>query len=83
MSVSDSEPRLLCHHFSTAWIPVFWQNHLQPSKTDSIVVLPTRAKKKPQYGTMVRVGPNKVSISDPEVIPIIYNIGSKYTKSDP
>ena len=33
-----------------------------------------------KYGRMVRVGPQKVSISDPDVIPIIYNIGSKYEK---
>ena len=33
-----------------------------------------------KYGRMVRVGPIKVSISDPDVIPVIYNIGSKYDK---
>lgn len=28
-----------------------------------------------KYGSIVRVGPNKVDISDPDMIPVIYNIG--------
>ena len=33
-----------------------------------------------RYGKIVRVGPKKVAISDPETIPIIYGISSKYNK---
>ena len=33
-----------------------------------------------RYGKIVRVGPNKVSISDSEMIPVIYGISSKYNK---
>lgn len=33
-----------------------------------------------QYGKIVRVAPNKVSISDAETIPAIYGISSKYYK---
>ena len=33
-----------------------------------------------KYGKMVRVGPNKVAISDPDMITVIYNISSKYRK---
>ena len=33
-----------------------------------------------KYGRIVRVGPGKVSISDPDMIPVIYNVGSKYGK---
>jgi hypothetical protein len=33
-----------------------------------------------KYGPIVRVGPNEVSIADPNMIPIIYGIGSKFTK---
>ena len=33
-----------------------------------------------EYGKIVRIGPNKVSISDPEMIPLIYGITSKYNK---
>ena len=33
-----------------------------------------------QYGTIVRVGPNHVSVSDPNAIPVIYGIGSKFLK---
>lgn len=32
------------------------------------------------YKTIVRVGPNKVSIADPDIIDQIYNISSKYRK---
>ena len=35
-----------------------------------------------KYGKLVRVGPNHVSISDAEMIPKVYNIGSKFYKSD-
>ncbi|PCG88265.1 Cytochrome P450 [Penicillium occitanis (nom. inval.)] len=34
-----------------------------------------------QYGPIVRVGPNEVSIADPTMIPVIYGIGSKFTKT--
>ncbi|KAK5056768.1 hypothetical protein LTR84_012300 [Exophiala bonariae] len=34
-----------------------------------------------KYGSVVRIGPNHVSISDPSFIPIIYNIKENYTKS--
>jgi hypothetical protein len=33
-----------------------------------------------KYGDIVRVGPNKLSISDPAMIPIIYGIGSGFRK---
>ena len=33
-----------------------------------------------RYGKIVRVAPNKVSISDPEIIPVVYGISSKYNK---
>ena len=33
-----------------------------------------------RYGKLVRVGPEKVSISDADAIPLIYNISSKYRK---
>jgi hypothetical protein len=33
-----------------------------------------------EYGPMVRVGPNHVSISDPKAIPQIYGIGTDYQK---
>lgn len=33
-----------------------------------------------RYGKIVRVGPQKVTISDPETIPLIYGISSKYNK---
>lgn len=32
------------------------------------------------YGQVVRVGPNHVSVSDPAMIPVIYGIGSKFLK---
>lgn len=32
------------------------------------------------YGPIVRVGPNHVSVSDPSMIPVIYGIGSKFIK---
>ncbi|PVH68975.1 cytochrome P450 [Cadophora sp. DSE1049] len=34
-----------------------------------------------KYGPIVRVGPNHVSVSDPAMIPIIYGISSKFTKT--
>ncbi|KAI1502343.1 cytochrome P450 [Biscogniauxia marginata] len=34
-----------------------------------------------KYGPIVRVGPNHVSVSDPTMIPIIYGISSKFTKT--
>ncbi|KAJ9612104.1 hypothetical protein H2200_003701 [Cladophialophora chaetospira] len=34
-----------------------------------------------KYGTIVRVGPNHVSVSDPAVIPQIYGIGANYLKT--
>lgn len=33
-----------------------------------------------RYGTIVRVGPGKVSIADPDMIDQIYDISSKYRK---
>jgi hypothetical protein len=36
-----------------------------------------------KHGKIVRIGPNIVSISDPEMIPIIYGISSKYNKVGP
>ncbi|KAM0697897.1 hypothetical protein Q7P36_002751 [Cladosporium allicinum] len=35
-----------------------------------------------QYGPIVRVGPNHVAVSDPSAIPIVYGLGSKFTKTD-
>ncbi|KAJ9606466.1 Cytochrome p-450 [Cladophialophora chaetospira] len=34
-----------------------------------------------KYGNIVRVGPNKVSIADPTLLPVIYGISSNYPKS--
>lgn len=34
-----------------------------------------------KYGTLVRIAPNHVSISDPSYIPVIYNIKESFTKS--
>ncbi|CZR58541.1 related to cytochrome P450 oxidoreductase [Phialocephala subalpina] len=34
-----------------------------------------------KYGSVVRVGPSHVSVSDPAQIPVIYGISSKFTKS--
>lgn len=34
-----------------------------------------------KYGSIVRLGPNHVSFADTELIPTIYNIGSKFHKS--
>ncbi|KAJ5656902.1 cytochrome P450 [Penicillium longicatenatum] len=34
-----------------------------------------------EYGPIVRTGPNTVDISDPNTLPIIYGIGSKFLKS--
>lgn len=36
-----------------------------------------------KYGPLVRVGPNHISISDPEVIPQIYGIGTDFPKVTP
>lgn len=36
-----------------------------------------------QYGPIVRVGPNHVSISDPAAIPQMYGIGSNFLKVIP
>jgi hypothetical protein len=33
-----------------------------------------------KYGQIVRVGPNHVAVSDSAAIPVIYGLGSKYTK---
>ena len=33
-----------------------------------------------KYGKIVRVGPNKVSVADPAMIPTIYGISSQYKK---
>ena len=33
-----------------------------------------------KYGTIVRTGPNHVSVSDPAMIPVIYGIGQKFNK---
>jgi hypothetical protein len=33
-----------------------------------------------KYGPVVRTGPNSVDISDPNAIPIIYGVTSKFTK---
>lgn len=35
-----------------------------------------------KYGPFVRIGPKHVSFSDPSLIPHIYSIGSKFSKSD-
>lgn len=32
------------------------------------------------YGRIVRTGPNHVSVSDPDMIPVIYGIGKKFNK---
>ncbi|CEJ53816.1 hypothetical protein PMG11_00157 [Penicillium brasilianum] len=34
-----------------------------------------------KYGPIVRVGPNEVSVADPNMISVIYGIGSKFTKT--
>ncbi|KAJ5934250.1 cytochrome P450 [Penicillium verhagenii] len=34
-----------------------------------------------KYGRIVRTGPNTVDISDPDALPVIYGIGSKFLKS--
>ncbi|KIW85276.1 hypothetical protein Z517_00666 [Fonsecaea pedrosoi CBS 271.37] len=34
------------------------------------------------YGPIVRVGPNHVSVADPSEIPVIYGIGSKFFKTE-
>lgn len=33
-----------------------------------------------KYGPIIRTGPNTVDISDPDALPIIYGIGSKFLK---
>lgn len=33
-----------------------------------------------KYGSIVRTGPNHVSVSDPAMIPVIYGIGRKFNK---
>lgn len=33
-----------------------------------------------KYGSLVRVGPNHVSVSDPQYIPMIYGIAGKFHK---
>lgn len=33
-----------------------------------------------EYGSIVRVGPNHVSVSDPLAIPVIYGVGSRFVK---
>ena len=33
-----------------------------------------------KHGLLVRLGPNSVSVSDPEAIKVIYGIGSSHTK---
>lgn len=35
-----------------------------------------------KYGPLVRLGPNNVSIGSPSAIPILYNVRTKYPKSD-
>ena len=35
-----------------------------------------------QYGPFVRLGPNNVSIGDPAAVPALYNIRTRYPKSD-
>ncbi|KAH8666053.1 cytochrome P450 [Tricladium varicosporioides] len=35
-----------------------------------------------KYGPIVRTGPNHVSVSDPEMIPVIYGTGSNFRKSE-
>jgi hypothetical protein len=34
-----------------------------------------------QYGSVVRTGPTHISVSDPEQIPVIYGISSKFIKA--
>ena len=34
-----------------------------------------------EYGKLVRIGPNVVSVSDPAMIPVIYNTSGNFTKS--
>lgn len=34
-----------------------------------------------KYGKLVRVGPNAISVSDPEMIPVIYNTSGEFTKT--
>jgi hypothetical protein len=36
-----------------------------------------------QYGKIVRVGPNEVSVSDASAVPSIYGLGSKFLKVMP
>ena len=33
-----------------------------------------------QHGSLVRIGPNHVSVADPNAIPIIYGLKTKFTK---
>ena len=33
-----------------------------------------------RYGKLVRVSPNKVSVADPAMIPVIYKVGGKFNK---
>lgn len=35
-----------------------------------------------RYGSLVRIGPHHVSISDAQFIPMIYGIGSKFIKAN-
>lgn len=35
-----------------------------------------------QYGRLVRIGPNAVSVSDPDAIPVIYALNAGFVKSD-
>lgn len=35
-----------------------------------------------QYGSLVRIGPNHVSVGDPKAIPTIYGLKSGFTKVD-
>ncbi|KAL1970557.1 hypothetical protein VTN77DRAFT_4201 [Rasamsonia byssochlamydoides] len=42
----------------------------------------THIKYHEKYGPLVRVGPNHVSFSDPDLLPIVYGITSKFYKSD-
>jgi hypothetical protein len=32
------------------------------------------------YGTVVRIGPNHVAISEPAMVPVIYGVSSKFVK---
>lgn len=36
-----------------------------------------------KYGHLVRVGPNHVSFSDAEAIPLVYSVNTKYFKTSP